>query len=275
MAESLPEGKDDDVFVYSWRRHEGRFFFQGIPRQRVEDVDDVRVRVIRLQTRRTRVSAPEFRGVPEGWSPRDVKVEPATEFAISGPKGMIDDDVVADAVDVGPSFQSGEAKNGPVTIDLSFDGWRRDRDPSKAQFRADVELPEVTLTVRFVATETRSYTNALERVYISPDDRGDAYEWKVDQGLPGYDADQQRFKGEFRGGKAELDLLKERIGEWYFGYRVPADEIAKFRQEEARSREITATLAWIPTSRDLMRLNVDFVPPASHEKVRVTVTKRD
>jgi hypothetical protein len=270
----LRAGLDTEDRTYTWRNDGGRFAF-GFSKDLVDGLDDVPVKVFRKADQRVRVATPGFDGVPAGYEIRDIKVDPP-EFSVTAPVGMFGGELQPDLVDVRPAFDRGDAQKGTFSGTLSFETWRKEE--GQERWRSAISLPSVTVTARVVAVESRKINNALTfPLYsgVKGDSAGD-YIWTLQRAsIAEMDATQMRFTGEFTGGKADLDLLEQHLGEWTYGLLVPVDSMREFLASGAKTTTFSAALTWLPATDALRHLAVHFVPPTGFPSMTVTVTKSE
>jgi hypothetical protein len=273
----LEPGKDYEVISESWSDANRRIVV-GTARRLIHAMPTVFVRVYRRLEQRARIAPLVWDNLPDGYFPRDVRLDPGPEVELMAPAGALGQDLVADSIDVGPDFADGSARKGPLTKQLHFNQWRKSPgDPDKAVVREKIQLPKVTATVSFKAVKTEDIENALQWSYsgLDGDGLGD-YAWVIDGSVPDLNADQMRFKGTFRGGDADLEALQGRLGEWQYVLRIPLDEMRELKNGTDTVRKFRAVLDWAPTSDTLRALHasVEFIPPPSYAEVPVTVTKK-
>jgi len=99
------------------------------------------------------------------------------------------------------------------------DNWRN--DPKQRRYRTEVELPEVTATVRFYSTEERGIRNPI--VFWGPDGPLDGYDVSVSGGE--VEIEQGYYEGTFEGATDDLDRLEEARTSWWYVIRIPRDKL--------------------------------------------------
>jgi len=181
------------------------------------DPAELPVEVLRLKETVVRFTPPVVGGVPRGVD-YVIVLEPDSDVIIA-PAHKVESDIQPDHMDMSDLFQDQEDGYLPpeTTRDLAFDNWRN--DPRQRRYRTEVELPPVTATVRFFATEKRELSNPI--VFWGPYGPLEGYEVTVSGGLvqTGY------YEGSFEGASEDLDRLEEEKASWWYVVRIPGDKL--------------------------------------------------
>jgi hypothetical protein len=278
-ARDLQPGLDYEFITERWAQTNERIIV-GSHRRLFVEMPDVSMHVYRKVRQRATIAVPVWGNLPKGYVAKDVRIAPA-EVVVEAAAGALGEYLEPDLIDVTEHFRDDPSK--PVTRPLFFNQWKKGGGVAeKAVVRERIALPEATVTVRFEAVTTATIPGPITMYYAgtSQGDRASDYEWAVDAaGVPGLDLEpgqsQGRFQGTFRGAEADLQVLEDRRGEWGYVYRIPVADMEEFRKNaEEKTRPVRAALGWAPSSDELRRLPVTFVPPPSFSEVTVTVTKK-
>lgn len=181
------------------------------------DPIEVPIEVCRLKESTVQFSKPVVRGVPLGIG-YSVELEPA-DYVITAPANKVETGIPPDHIDVADLFQGRvEGYLPPDTKRrLAFDNWRN--DAKQRRYRTEVELPEVTATVRFFAVEKRTLSNPV--VFWGPYGPLEGYDVSVAGGL----VQTGFYEGAFEGATADLDRLEDARNSWWFVVRIPGDKL--------------------------------------------------
>ena len=180
---------------------------------------EVPINVFRLKESTVRFAPPVVKGAPLGIE-YEITLEP-DGAVITAPANKVERDVQPNTLDVSDLFEGrGDGYLPPDTRrPLAFDNWRN--DPKQGRFRTEVELPDVTATVRFYSTEARKLRNPI--VFWGPDGPLDEYEVSVSGGAA--EIEQGYYEGQFEGATEDLDRLEEAKTSWWYVVRIPRDKL--------------------------------------------------
>jgi hypothetical protein len=169
--------------------------------------------VYRLLEQTVAVAEPRI-VLPEG-TPR-VTINPPTVTVVA-PRGVLGDRIQPDPLDLREVFQPPFDLATPIQRRLTFNEWREDRRPAGergyGRERADVEVPEVSVTVTVVLPETE-----IENDYQVRALPGWTVEVENREGFRG-----TRYRGLVRGTRSQLDALRNQPYLWMWVLSVRDD----------------------------------------------------